>query len=94
VTVTTLEPTTIEHLEFTAPDMEIECDMKSCSAAARYAVRGVCGCLELVCALHMTKVIASIESALPCIFYCSKHPGFPERFCTKVRDFVESVQPI
>jgi hypothetical protein len=85
------ERASIEELDFVP---EVPCDCKTCSAAAEWAIRGVCGCVDLECGYHMTQLLENFQKILPCIIYCSKHPGFPDLYCTKVGDIIKSVRPL
>jgi hypothetical protein len=90
MTLTTLEPTTIEHLDF---DPTIQCEKDGCSADAEYIVETFC-CPRFQCERCVAGFKALITGCIGWRCYCCRHPDIEVDPITKVSDVIFSVDPL
>jgi len=90
MTVTTLEP-----LEFIAPDITIGCDNpEGCPESAAYVIRSVCKCVRLRCVACTARLLFDMSRDLGREWEC-RHCGYESPGpVLQISDFVESVQPL
>lgn len=88
MTLTTLEPSTIEHLDF---DPAIECE--GCSADAEYVTTTFC-CPRFNCERCLAKFKELVAECIGWRCYCGRHPGVEVDPITKVSDVIISVNKL
>lgn len=87
-----MSATSLELVELIVEEPALGCDAKDCSAPAAFAVQTPC-CLRLYCGGCVGRLMIYVEEHIPCPLRCAWHLN-AWKSCTKVSDFIESVQPL